>query len=155
MIGNYPMTRMIGQRLLALIPVWLGITLLAFGLGRLAPGDPAYLIATQQIGGPPPTELVEQIRREYGLTAPWPVQYGRWVLQVLRGDLGVSYKSGSAIRDELRQRFPATLELTFGGLLIGVGLALPLGLAAAVFRGALVDHLSRVVALIGASLPAF
>jgi ABC-type dipeptide/oligopeptide/nickel transport system permease component len=68
------MTRMIGKRLLALIPVWLGITLLAFGLGRLAPGDPAYLIAAQQSDGPPPTELVEQIRQEYGLTLPWPVQ---------------------------------------------------------------------------------
>jgi peptide/nickel transport system permease protein len=149
------MTRMIGKRLLALIPVWLGITLLAFGLGRLAPGDPAYLIAAQQSDGPPPTELVEQIREEYGLTLPWPVQYGRWVLQVMRGDLGVSYKSGGAIADELRQRFPATLELTIGGLLVGVGLALPLGMAAAIYRGAFVDQLSRLLALLGASLPSF
>jgi peptide/nickel transport system permease protein len=133
----------------------LGITLLAFGLGRLAPGDPAYLIAAQQSDGPPPTELVEQIREEYGLTLPWPVQYGRWVLQVVQGDLGVSYKSGGAIADELRQRFPATLELTIGGLLVGVGLALPLGMAAAIYRGAFVDQLSRLLALLGASLPSF
>ena len=149
------MTRMIGKRLLALIPVWLGITLLAFGLGRLAPGDPAYLIAAQQSDGPPPTALVEQIRQEYGLTLPWPVQYGRWVGQVVQGDLGVSYKSGGAIADELRQRFPATLELTMGGLLVGIGLALPLGMAAAVYRGSVVDQISRVLALIGASLPGF
>lgn len=149
------MTRMIGKRLLALIPVWLGITLLAFGLGRLAPGDPAYLIAAQQSDGPPPTALVEQIRQEYGLTLPWPVQYGRWVGQVVQGDLGVSYKSGGAIAAELRQRFPATLELTMGGLLVGIGLALPLGMAAALYRGSVVDQISRFLALIGASLPGF
>ncbi|MBX3015083.1 MAG: ABC transporter permease [Caldilineaceae bacterium] len=149
------MTAMIGKRLVALIPVWLGITLLAFSLGRLAPGDPAYLIAAQQSDGPPPTALVEQIRQEKGLTQPWLVQYARWVGQVLQGDLGVSYKSGGPIRTELYQRFPATLELTFGGLLVAIGLALPLGMAAAVYRGSLIDHFSRVLALVGASLPSF
>jgi len=149
------MTNYIVQRVLALLPVWLGITLLAFGLGRLAPGDPAYLIAAQQSDGPPPTALVEQIRSEYGLNDPWFVQYGRWVGQVLRGDLGVSYKSGEEILNAFLHRFPATLKLAVAGLLVGVCLALPLGILAAVRRGSFVDHLSRVIALIGTSLPGF
>jgi len=141
-VGSY-----ITGRVLALIPVWIGITLLAFGLGRLAPGDPAYLIASQQSDGPPPTELVERIRQEYGLDDPWWAQYSRWVIQVLRGDLGVSYKSGGDIIDEFLRRFPATLELAVGGLVVGIGLALPLGILAALYRNSFIDHISRITGL--------
>lgn len=96
-----------------------------------------------------------QIRQEYGLDDPLPIQYGRWVVNVLQGDLGQSYKSGGQIADEFWQRFPATLELAVGGLLVGVFLSIPLGILAAVWRGSMVDHFSRVLALAGASLPSF
>lgn len=143
------------HRLFLLLPVWLGITLLAFGLGRLAPGDPARLIAQQLADGPPTSAQVEQVRREFGLDDPLPVQYGRWVGNLLRGDLGQSFKSGAPVLRELSSRFPATLQLAVAGLLVSLAISLPLGILAAVRRGSSVDHLSRVAALAGASLPSF
>ena len=75
--------------------------------------------------------------------------------RAVQGDLGESFKTGGPVLEELTTRFPATLELALGGLIVGVGLALPLGILAAIKRGALVDHLSRLLALVGASLPGF
>ena len=149
------MSNFVLRRLVLLIPVWLGITLLAFGLGRLAPGDPARLIAQQLADGPPTSAQVEQVRREFGLDAPLPVQYGRWIRNLLRGDLGQSFKTGGPVLRELSARFPATLQLAVAGLGVGLCIALPLGILAAVRRGSSVDHLSRVAALAGASLPSF
>lgn len=149
------MSRYVLHRLFLLLPVWLGITLLAFVLGRLAPGDPARLIAQQLADGPPTSAQVEQVRREFGLDDPLPVQYGRWVGNLLRGDLGQSFKSGAPVLRELSSRFPATLQLAVAGLLVSLAISLPLGILAAVRRGSSVDHLSRVAALAGASLPSF
>lgn len=138
-----------------LAPVWLGITLLAFGLGRLAPGDPAHRIAERRSDSPPTREQVERVRRDYGLDDPLPLQYLRWVGNAARGDLGSSFKTGGPVLRELSTRFPATLQLAVCGLLVGIGLALPLGILAAVRRGSLIDQLSRLAALAGASLPSF
>jgi peptide/nickel transport system permease protein len=149
------MGQYITRRLLLLMPIWLGITLMAFGLGRLAPGDPARLIAERQADGLPTPAQVEQIREEYGLADPLPLQYMRWVAHALQGDLGVSFKTGGPVLEELARRFPATLELAVYGMLVGIALALPLGAQAAVRRGSSADHLSRLVALAGASLPSF
>lgn len=143
------------RRLLLLVPIWLGITLMAFGLGRLAPGDPARLIAERQVDGMPTPQQVERVREEYGLDAALPIQYARWVGNALRGDLGVSFKTGGPVLQELARRFPATLEIAVYGMLVGCALALPLGVLAAVRRGSGVDHASRLVALAGASLPSF
>lgn len=149
------MTQYTLRRLLFLIPVWLGITLLAFGLGRLAPGDPARLIAERQLDAPPTAQQVEQFRREFRLDDPLPLQYVRWVGNALRGDLGDSFKTGGPVLHELTDRFPATLQLALCGMLAGVGLALPLGILAAIRRGRAADHFSRLAALAGASLPSF
>lgn len=149
------MSSYILRRLLLLLPVWVGITLLAFGLGRLAPGDPARLIAQQLADGPPTAAQVEQARREFGLDDPLPVQYGRWLGNVFRGDLGTSFKTGGPVLRELSSRFPATLQLAVTSMLLGLALSVPLGILAAVRRGSAVDHLSRVAALAGASLPSF
>ncbi|HWQ11719.1 MAG TPA: nickel ABC transporter permease [Roseiflexaceae bacterium] len=149
------MNRYIVRRLLLLAPVWIGITLLAFVLGRLAPGDPARLIAEQQIDGPPTAAQIEQVRRESGLADPLPIQYLRWVGNALRGDLGRSFKTGGPVLGELAGRFPATLQLALCAMLVGTGIALPLGALAAVRRGSAVDQASQLVALAGASLPGF
>jgi peptide/nickel transport system permease protein len=143
------------RRLFLLVPVWLGITLLAFGLGRLAPGDPARLIAERQLDNQPTPEQIERVRHEFGLDAPLPNQYVRWVWHALQGDLGQSFKTGGPVLRELTDRFPATLQLAVCGMLVGIGLALPLGIQAAVRRGSGIDHASRLVALAGASLPSF
>jgi peptide/nickel transport system permease protein len=149
------MSHYILRRLVLLVPVWLGITLLAFVLGRLAPGDPARLIAEQQTDGPPTAEQIEQVRREVGLTDPLPIQYARWVQNALRGDLGRSFKTGGPVLRELTDRFPATLQLAVCGLLVGVSLALALGILSAVRRGSGIDQFSRLIALASASLPSF
>ena len=149
------MGQYITRRLLLLVPIWLGITLMAFGLGRLAPGDPARLIAERQADGLATPAQIERVREEYGLNDPLPLQYARWVGNALRGDLGVSFKTGGPVLEELARRFPATLELAVYGMCVGILLALPLGIQAAVRRGSAVDHASRLVALAGASLPSF
>lgn len=149
------MPQYILRRLFLLVPVWLGITLLAFGLGRLAPGDPARQIAERRSDSPPTQEQIERVRRAYGLDDPLPVQYVRWVGNALQGDLGQSFKTGGPVLRELVDRFPATLQVGICGMLVGVMLALPLGILAAVRRGSFVDQLSRLTALAGASLPSF
>jgi peptide/nickel transport system permease protein len=149
------MGQYIVHRLLLLAPIWLGITLMAFGLGRLAPGDPARLIAERQADGLATPAQIEWVREEYGLNDPLSLQYARWVGNALRGDLGVSFKTGGPVLEELAQRFPATLELAVYGMGVGVLLALPLGVQAAMRRGSVIDHASRLVALAGASLPSF
>ena len=149
------MRQYIARRLLLLVPIWLGITLMAFGLGRLAPGDPARLIAERQADGLATPAQIERVRQEYGLAEPLPLQYARWVGNALRGDLGASFKTGGPVLEELARRFPATLELAVCGMVVGVLLALPLGVQSAVRRGSAVDHASRLVALAGASLPSF
>ncbi|HET7079294.1 MAG TPA: nickel ABC transporter permease [Chloroflexia bacterium] len=149
------MSRYVLQRVLLLVPVWLGITLLAFGLGHLTPGDPARRIAEKQLDGPATVEQVEQARREHGLADPLPVQYVRWVGQAVQGDLGQSFNTGGPVLRELSDRFPATLQLAICAMLVGLGLALPLGVLAAVYRGSVLDQVSRLAALAGASLPGF
>lgn len=149
------MGQYITRRLLLLVPIWLGITLMAFALGRLAPGDPARLIAERQADGLATPAQIERVREEYGLNDRLPLQYARWVGNALRGDLGLSFKTGGPVLEELARRFPATLELAVYGMCVGILLALPLGIQAAVRRGSAVDHASRLVALAGASLPSF
>jgi peptide/nickel transport system permease protein len=142
------------QRLLFLLPVLLGVSLITFGLINLAPGDPADLIL--RAGGVEPTwEAVEALREELGLNDPVYIQFGRWVRQAARLDLGKSFRTGQPVAAEILCRFPATLELACAALALVVLLALPLGILAALYRHALVDHLTRFGALAGASMPGF
>ena len=143
------------QRLMALVPVWLGVSLLAFGLGHLAPGDPAQLVAAQRAGGTPSDDQIAQARSELGLDRPLVTQYARWLGQVVRGNFGQSYRSGAAVFDELTSRLPATLELALAGFAVSLFIALPLGVIAATQRDKLLDHLTRLLALAGSSLPGF
>lgn len=147
--------RYLARRLAQLSLVWIGITLLAFGLANLAPGDPAEMILLRRTGHVPPRAEVQELRREMGLDAPLLVRYGRWAGGALVGDLGRSYRTGEPVTQALLERLPATLQLAGGSLLLALLIALPLGVVAAVRRGAAVDHGSRALALAGASLPSF
>lgn len=149
------MTSRILRRVANLLPVWLGISALAFGIGALAPGDPAEALLQRRQGEPPTREAVERLRHELGLDAPLPVRYARWLSTAARGDLGTSLRSGSKVRSDLSDRFPATLELSTAALLLGVCVALPLGIGAATRRGSALDHAARLFAIAGASLPTF
>ncbi|MGQ9824862.1 MAG: nickel ABC transporter permease [Desulfotomaculales bacterium] len=148
------MWRYVTKRLLYLVPVLFGVSIITFGLINLAPGDPAELILRS--GGVEPTrEAVEALREELGLNDPLYVQYGCWLWNVCHLDLGKSFRTGRPVAEEILSRFPATLELTFAAMVFMVCLALPAGILSALYRHAFLDHLSRLGALFGASLPGF
>jgi peptide/nickel transport system permease protein len=142
-------------RLASLLPVLLGLSVITFGLMGLVPGDPAEILARQGRDVDPTPAQIEATRRALGLDQPLPVQYARWLGRVLRGDLGTSARTGEPVWAELRDRFPATLELALAGLVVGILIALPVGTLAAVWRGTIVDALSRFLALLGAAVPSF
>ena len=149
------MPRYVAQRVLSLVPVWLGISILAFGLSLAAPGDPVRQTLQQQGIDAPSAEQVGAMRRELGLDQPPPVRYVRWLGDALRGDLGRSYRTGEPVLQSLIDRFPRTAELAITAVLLGLVLALPLGVLAALHRGGALDHASRIAALLGASMPSF
>lgn len=143
------------RRVLHLVPVWLGISLLAFGLANLAPGDPAQIVLLRRTGELPTAEAVRQLRGQLGLDAPIPVRYARWLADAVRGDLGMSYRTGEPVLKGLSDHLPATLQLATVALLFGLLIGLPSGVLSAVHRGSLVDHGFRVASLLGASVPSF
>lgn len=152
-VGN-SVKRYLLKRLLCLIPVMLGVSIITFGLINLAPGDPAELMLRAE-GVEPTKEAVEALREELGLDDPVYVRYGRWLWGVLHLDLGRSFRTGRPVAEEILSRFPATLELTVAALVVMIFLAVPAGILAALYRHAWIDHLSRLGALLGASLPGF
>ncbi|MBY0299382.1 MAG: ABC transporter permease [Methylobacterium sp.] len=145
------MLRILGDRLLTTLPALLGVVVVSFLLTRVLPGDTAAYFA-----GPAATpQAIEQIRSELGLDRPWPEQFGRYVADLARGNLGQSLTTGQPVASDLRARLPASAELTLFGLLLSLAVAIPLGITAAVKQGSVIDHLCRVVATTGVSLPVF
>jgi peptide/nickel transport system permease protein len=149
------MTLYLVRRLLSLIPVWLGITLLAFGLAQMTPGDPAEQMLYRETGEPPSAEAIARLRAELGLDDPLLIQYARWLARASQGDLGRSYRYRQPVLGLLSARFPATLQIAGGALLVSLLVALPLGAIAAVQRNSLLDHSARLGSLLGASIPSF
>jgi peptide/nickel transport system permease protein len=145
------MLGMIFKRMLVAIPSLIGVVIVTFLLTRALPGDPAAYFA-----GPAATkEAIEQIRVKLGLDKPLIVQFGRYVADLARGDLGTSLTTGQPVATEIRTRLPASAELTLLGLLVSITVAVPLGIAAATRPGSILDHICRVVATAGVSLPVF
>ncbi|ATW27600.1 nickel ABC transporter permease [Candidatus Formimonas warabiya] len=142
------------KRLMNLMVVALGVSLLTFSLGFFAPGDAAE-IKLKQTGIEPSAQLVAKVREEMGLNKPIYQQYLHWLGNALRGDLGISFRSGTPVAREMLVKLPATVQLTGTSLLVLIGIAFPMGILAAVYKGTWVDHLSRAAALVGASLPSF
>src|SRR5919108_5341801 len=143
------LVRYVSRRLLSLIFVWLGISLLTFGLANLAPGDPALIILQRRNSGAVPSEeQLQQLRHQLGLDDPFPVRYARWLARASHGDLGTSYRTGEPVTRMLGERFPATLELALSALLFGLAVSLPLGVLSALRRDSAVDHAARFLALV-------
>lgn len=150
------MGKFLVERLIGLVGILFGISLVSFGLSQLAPGDPAaILLELQNPGGPPLADAVAAYRTELGLDDPAPVRYLRWLAGVIQGDLGVSYRTGQPIAAEIAARIPGTLLLTGTSLLIAIGAGVPLGVIAALRRGSLWDLGSRGMALVGAAVPSY
>ena len=145
------MLLMILKRLLMAIPSLIGVVIVTFLLTRALPGDPAAYFA-----GPAATEeAVEQVRVKLGFDKPLALQFARYVSDLARGDLGNSLTTGQPVATEIRNRLPASVELTLLGLLVSMAVAVPLGILAAMQPGSIVDHACRVVATAGVSLPVF
>ncbi len=150
-----PLASYIGHRFLQLILVLAGVSFLAFAVGNLAPGDPAQMILQRQTGEPPTAEAVRDLRQQLGLDDPLGLRYSRWIRNAVTGDLGVSYRTGQPVLKTLLNPFPDTLRLALAALSIGAFLSIPLGVLAAVRRNSVYDQLSRVVTLVGTSVPSF
>lgn len=131
--------------------VLLGVSVLTFFIAHVVPGDPV-LVA---LGEHAREDQIVAYRRAYGLDRPVPVQYAVYVRRLLTGDLGISIRTRRPVADDLRQFLPATVELGTSAWLVALALGIPAGILSAVFRDRIFDHLSRVAALIGASLPVF
>jgi peptide/nickel transport system permease protein len=134
-----------------LIPVIFGLTLLTFTLTNIVPGDPALLAAGPQAN----PEMVEQIREEFGLDDPLPVQYANYITGLFEGDWGRSILSRRPVTEDLKVYWPATLELVLAAMTIAIIIGVPLGIIAAVKHDQWPDHASRIYALMGVSIPAF
>lgn len=149
------MLRYIARRLAYLVPVWLGISILAFVLSLLAPGDPVRQVLQQGGIDAPSSEQIIALRRELGLDDPAPVRYVRWLGGAVRGDFGDSYRTGEPVLGSLIDRFPKTAQLALLAITLGLLIAVPIGIVSAMFRNSLIDQVARLGALIGASVPSF
>jgi len=145
------MLSMIFKRLFLVIPNLIGVVIITFLLTRALPGDPAAYFA-----GPAATkEAIEQVRVKLGLDKPLIVQFGTYVAELGHLNLGNSLSTGQPVLTELKNRLPASAELTLFGLVLSMAIAVPLGILAAVKQGSWIDHTCRIVATAGVSLPVF
>lgn len=144
--------RYVVRRLLLLIPVLFVMSIIVFSIIRFAPGDPALMLISFEEYSP---ERVEQVRHQLGLDQPVSVQYWLWLKRVAVGDLGKSLFTHDQVSDLIASRFRVTALLTFGTLLVSVLISVPLGVISAVRKDSWVDNVSRVVSMIGVSMPVF
>ena len=139
------------RRLVFIVPVVLGAIFIAFLLTRVVPGNPI-----EKVAGPyASNEQVDQMKRDAGLADPFYVQFVHYIGDLLHGEMGDSYQTAQPVAKDLSDRFPASFELVLYGMILGVGLAIPLGIISAVKRGAAIDHAARVFAVLGVSAPIF
>jgi peptide/nickel transport system permease protein len=145
------MTRYILRRLVLMVPVAFLVTIIAFGLLRLAPGDPVLAFAGEERD----PQSLNEIRRSLGLDQPIPVQYVAWLGHAVRGDFGRSIRTRQRVGEAIVERLPATLELTGVALLFSVSLATIVGILSAVKRNSPLDLLATGFTIAGVSLPNF
>jgi len=148
------MTRYLTQRLISLIPMMIGVSILVFAAIRLVPGD----LITAQLGteaGMLSDEQRQSLEAFYGLDKSPIEQYFIWMGDVLTGNLGLSVRQGQPVLDLILSRFPITLELAIISVFIAIIIGIPLGIIAAIYTNTVFDLLARVIAMIGLSVPNF
>jgi peptide/nickel transport system permease protein len=145
------MLRFVVRRLLLLVPILFGVSVLVFAWVHRLPGGPAESL----LGERATPALVAQYREKYGLDESIPVQYYKYVKQLVQFDLGTSSISHRTVTSEIKDRFPATFELALAAMLVAVVLGVPFGFLAAKYHGRTADHLTMVGSLIGISIPIF
>jgi peptide/nickel transport system permease protein len=143
----------VARRILLMIPILIGITLVAFIVSHAVPADPVIANLGQRAQDDP--SIVGRYRHEWGLDQPLPIQYLTYIWNMIHGNLGVSITTRRPVATDLRQFFPATVELATGATIFSVILGVPLGVISAVRRNRPTDHIARVISLIGISTPVF
>jgi peptide/nickel transport system permease protein len=139
------------RRLMTIIPTLLGLIILTFFLARVIPADPAALIAGESAS----LDQIEALRQQYGFNEPLYVQLGVYLSQLARGDLGTSIYTGRLVIEDLWERFPATLELTFVAIGVAILLGVPMGILSALKRNSWLDHLLRLCTTAGLAITGF
>jgi len=145
------MFRFITRRLLALVPVLLGISVVVFLFVHLIPGDPVWVM----LGDYATDQAVAELRTSLGLDRPLHIQYLKYLERLLHGDLGRSIHTKNPLVSELASRLPASLELSLTAMLIAIAVGIPLGMISAVKHGSIIDTASMIGALIGVSMPIY
>ncbi len=145
------MQRYILRRLLGMVPVLIGVSIVVFLMIHLIPGDPI----SAMLGRVSDPEVLASVRAQYGLDQPLVSQYFRWLSQVLRGNLGYSISSGAPVAGQVLERLPATLYLLAGGMLVALALAFPIGIVTASRHNTWVDFGGTTLSMIFMSIPSF
>lgn len=145
------MSRYVLKRLVMLIPVLIGVTFLVYFIISLSPGDTAAMLAGEDADA----ATIEAVRHELGLDQPVPVQYAKYMLKLIQGDMGNSYKTGRPVTNMIVSCFPNTAKLAFWSILVAVAIALPIGIISATKQYSMFDNVGMVVALIGVATPNF
>lgn len=145
------MLKFIGKRVLMLIPVLIGVSLIVFTLMQLSPGDPAMII----LGAQAAPEDIANLREEMGLNDPLVMQFLRFLLGMFTLDFGTSYKDGMPVLDKLLEALPYTAQLTFSAVLLALIIGIPAGIISATKQYSIFDRIASVTALIGFSTPNF
>jgi peptide/nickel transport system permease protein len=145
------MYKYIFRRIAMMIPVMIGVTFLVFFIINLTPGDAASMI----LGDGATEESIRALREEMGLNDPVIVQYGRYMTNLLKGDLGTSYSTGKAVVGEIGQRFPNTFKLTISAIIISIIISIPIGIISATKQYSIFDSVGMIFALVGVSMPSF
>lgn len=145
------MCKYIIKRLLMLIPVIIGVTFIVFFILNLAPGDPAAVILGDQASA----EALAMKREELGLNDPLLVRYGNYMLGLLHGDLGTSYKNNLDVWSQVMERFPNTVILAIASILVTVAIGVPIGIISAKHQYSMLDNVTTVLGLIGQAMPNF
>jgi len=145
------MARYIARRVIALLPILLGVSAAAFLMIHLLPGDPA----TVYVGDHATPGSIERVQHQFGLDKPLPVQYGIYLWNALQGNFGESLDSHRRVLTEFVPRFPATIELSLGAMIVALCVGVPIGILSAAKPNSIFDRLGMLVALAGVSTPVF
>lgn len=142
------------KRLLMLIPILFLVSLLAFGLARLMPGS-AEMAYLQAAGIPPSDDAIRETSEHLGLDEPFVTQYTKWLKDAVRFDFGTSFINNKVVKDEIMGAFKNTMELAGCATLIILVISIPMGILSAVFANKPIDHVNRILAFWGSSMPSF
>ena len=148
------MARYLLKRILLMIPILFGITIISFGVMKIAPGDPISLYT--DLNPNMNAETIKRMRAHYGLDQPWYVQYGKWLRNMLKLDFGISFSPDSRpVIDKILERIPVTLLINVLSLILILGVAIPIGVMSAVKQDSLLDKGTTVFVFLGFAMPTF